>query len=373
MGLSSPLFKFIELIYSYTDRDNKPVSGRLTAKDAASFNIKNLKQNDSTVVTLNCRIVPVAESGLILDTLPMIREFTTKTATDQEYVSARDVRPIVSALIDNNNTTQATITFGPKTDHLVYTDIRYIREADGQYVTHRVENSQSTLLCSDIKRGTAVQIRGTYTPPETDIIITGSWSTYGPFSIKYDRKDWVVIPRSGSIEYDWVDGRGSQNLWRGGHPMLVLDNDPVSGWHSIDAQREIYAPLPQVLLIDMKETRPVSRVITNGSYWKTVQVFLTDDPDIAGYSTYTVDWDDSNREGEYNSWVSSYYSRIPATVPTSWGTPIAQGVSEPSHIFELPSVPEGRFLIIRFPDNTDWKPDYPSTYINVVNVEVYGI
>jgi hypothetical protein len=373
MGLSSPLFKFIELIYSYNDRNNKPVSGKLTAKDIPTFNLKNLRENDSTTVILNCRIIPVAESGLILDTLPMIKEFKTKTATEQEYADARDTRPIESALIDNNDNSQAWITFGSPTDHLAYTEIRYIKSSTNAYATVSVDNGSPNLLCTDIKRGSLIQIRGIYNPPETDRIIPGSWVSYGTFSVKYDTRDWVVIPRSGSIEYYWPDGYGNQSLWSGGHPMLAIDDDPKSSWHSIDANREKLAPLPQVLVIDMKESRTISRIVAAGGYWKTVEVYLTDDLSIPDYRTHTVDWYGDFREAYYNNWVIPYQSKIPGTVPPSWGTPIVRGAESQSHTFNLTSTPAGRFLIIRFPDNTDWRPDFPSTFISVSHVEVYGI
>jgi hypothetical protein len=368
MGLSSPLFKFIELIYSYENRNGVIVSGKLTAKDAPSFNIKNLNLNDSTSVIINCRIIPIAESGLILDTLPMVKEFFTKTATEEEYLSARTLRPISSAMINPAKQTEGTIIFSAKTDHLAWTDIRYKKSDNNWQEILHIDNNTREVLCQDIKREEIIQIRCTYNPPETDLLITGEWTDYAPFIMRHDTRDWVVIPRNGS--HNWgSDGSGTQTLWSGGNPMLILDNDAASGWHSHVGNNP---PFPQVLIIDMKEVRRVSKVIASGGYWNTVQLYLTNDLSMPGYYTYSVDWDDANREGNYNNWVNRFTNQVPGDVPESWGAPVAQGYGEQSYSFLLSPVLEGRFLILRFPDNNVWREDWPATYIAVNNFEVYS-
>jgi hypothetical protein len=368
MGLSSPLFKFVELIYSYTDRDNKEVRARLTASDYPSFNMRHLKPNDSTSLTINCRIIPITESGFIIDTLSLQREFRTKTVMLEDYMNARTLRPIISALINPNNQSEATITLGDKTDHLARTEIRYRRQSDGEYNVILVDNDRSRVLCPDIAHYETIQFRCGYNPPETDDIFFTEWQDYAPFIMKYDTKDWVVVPRTGSLNWG-RDGAGSQNIWTGGHPMLILDDDPNSGWHSIT---ESSAPFPQVLVIDMKEPRQVSKVITHGGYWKTVQLYLTDDPAIPGYSPYTVNWNSSIKETDYNNWVSQWTALIPDNTPESWGLPIAQGNTEQKHTFLIPQEPSGRFLILRFPDNNAWTEEWPATYISVLGFEVYS-
>jgi hypothetical protein len=371
MGLSSPLFKFVELIYSYVDRDNNMVSGKLTENDNPSFNMKNLKVSDSTAFIINCRIIPIMESGRIIDTLSMVREFYAITSEPEQYLKDRTVRPIKTALINPHNETEATVTFDNKTDHLLYTEIRYLQTA-GEYNVIRIENDRSEALCPDIKRRETIQIRGAYNPPETSDIFISEWEDYAPFILKYDMKDWVVIPRTGN--HPWgSDGSGSQNLWDGGHPMLILDDDPRSGWHS-----RLGSPLPQVLVIDMKEPRRISKVFAFGGYWKTVELYLTNDPSLSGYTAYTVDWNDGAREGNYNSWVNPFSALIPDDVPESWGHPVAQVTEnelmgqqegEKNHTFTIPQGTEGRFLIMRFPNSTT---DATNTYIDVLTFEAYS-
>jgi hypothetical protein len=320
MGLSSPLYKFIELVYSYVDKDHKTVSGRLTARDTPSFSVKNLNQGDSIYVTVSCRVIPIMDSKQIIDTISMVREITTTTIPKEDYLRARELRPIVSALIDPSDETKATITLGKITDHLKWTDIRY-KTANGWYET-RIPNDVSTVECENIVRRENIQIRCGYQPPETDdVFYNEEWTDSRlPFILKYDMTPWVVIPRTGS--HDWRDTPGKLGMWKGGHPMQILDGDPTGGWHS---GVDFSSPLPQVLVVDMQETRRVSRIYILGGYWNTLEFYLTNDPAIDGYTTHSVNWtaDQTNRENSYSDWVDLLTSEVPGTSP-SWGSPIAR-------------------------------------------------
>lgn len=368
-----PMFKFVEFIYSYTDANNKMVSGKINMSadgNDRSFRLKNLEYANDISVMFNCRIIPRWESGLILDTLPLVMEFATKTATKEEYLAARALRPVTSALVDHA-TGNAKITLGAKTDHMVSTDIRYKRSSDGEWeVVTGIGNDQTEVFCTGIMRGEKFQIRCTYEPPETDIgPLTTDWTDAGIFIMKHNMKDWVVVPRWGKYG-TWEDGKGSQDLWPGAHPMLILDDDPASGWHSLDN-----AAFPQVLVIDMKEDRRIYKILSQGGYWKTVQLYLTSDLSISKYTDHTVDWEDGNRESSYNTWVSNLYRAVPGDVPASWGAPIAQvtmEVNESSFDITLPQILEGRFLILRFPNNSVWRENWPATYISVYGVQAYS-
>jgi hypothetical protein len=365
MGLSSPLYRFIELVYSYVDKDNKTVSGKLTARDVPSFSVKNLNMSDSTAVTVSCRVIPIMDSKQIIDTISMVRDILTTTVSTDDYLAARELRPIVSALVDPFDETKATVTLGKATDHLQWTEIRYRQKSTGMFKTERDEqNIENTKIeCTDIVRGEKIQIRCAFQPPTTDLVLLTAWTDYEPFILKYDMKTWVVIPKDGS--HNWgADGAGSQTLWSGGHPMLILDDDPGSGWHSI-----LDADLPNVLVVDMQETKKISRIyIGDGSYWMTVQLYLTDDPAIDGYATYPVDWDAADRQTTYGNNMSKYYTKIPATVPESWGSPYVfnAAAGDSHHTFAFSPPAEKRFMIIRFPNSSDGK------YISVKTLEVYS-
>jgi hypothetical protein len=173
-------------------------------------------------------------------------------------------------------------------------------------------------------------------------------------------ENWVVLSRNGY--HDWGIGKGT-DLWSGGHPMLVIDNNLNSGWHS-----KLYTPMPQVLIIDMKESKRVSKISGTGNYLYTMEIYLTDDLSIDGYSSHTVNWDSNMRQNDYDGWHTSLIGKVPETVPTSWGSPKAEGITSPSTFsFTLPESVEGQFLILRFPDNSDGG----STYIDIYDIEVF--
>jgi hypothetical protein len=181
---------------------------------------------------------------------------------------------------------------------------------------------------------------------------------------KYEAvSNWTVMSKNGN--HPWPDGKGTQTRWNGGCPMLILDDDPNSGWHS-----NTQAPFPHVLIIDMKESKKVSKVTGSGDNLKNMELYLTDNLSIANYETYTINWeDDERREYDYNEWRNAYNEIIPETPPVSWGSSIAKGVAAGRTFSLTPPEPvQGRFLIIRLIDNTI---DWGATYTSINNVEVY--
>jgi hypothetical protein len=196
---------------------------------------------------------------------------------------------------------------------------------------------------------------------------TKTYTAKAKILIKYDRTNWVAMAKT---QHDWGDGKGSQDMWSGGHPMLTLDDDPGSGWHAAT-----WNPLPQVLVIDMKASRNVYKVIATGDYFNNIEIYLTDDLSINGYYDAPLppnswDPDKTYRDEDYNNWANPRKGQIPETAPASWNEPAVQGLAESrySFSFTLPENSDGQFLIIRFPDNTeDTNP-----YISVSSIEVYG-
>jgi hypothetical protein len=184
-----------------------------------------------------------------------------------------------------------------------------------------------------------------------------------------DRKNWVAFSRHGHLN-GWNDGYGTQTLWHGGCPMLAIDDDPASGWHSFLSHNK--EDLPQVLIIDLKASKQVSKISGTGGDLYNMELYLTNDLSINGYSSHTIDWNDTDwYQHDYDSWYNPLIEAIPATVPASWGTPIAEGItpSNNSFSFSLPKPAQGQYLILRFTDNgNDW-----STYTAISNVEIYYI
>jgi hypothetical protein len=180
-----------------------------------------------------------------------------------------------------------------------------------------------------------------------------------------DRKNWVVAARNGN--HGWNDGVGTQTLWTGGYPMLVIDDDIESGWHSA-----LSAPFPQVLIIDMKASKEVSKISGVGGDLYKMEIYLTNDLSIAGYTSHTIDWTDEEWWlYDYNTWYNPLKSAIPETVPASWGSPIVEEsltTNNTSFTFTLPEPKQGQFLILRFTDNNfgGW-----AAYTSVRNVKVF--
>ncbi|MDR1130416.1 MAG: hypothetical protein LBK96_05500 [Prevotellaceae bacterium] len=300
----------------------------------------------------------------------------TKMFPIEEYLSTRTLRPIESAIINTANESEATVRLGEITEHLIWTEIRYV-QSNGNYseIIRRYNDQPETLLCTNIKRGEKIQIRCAYNPPEIsdEIEIVTEWTDGSLFMLKYDRRDWTVLPKGGYHPWDDQPRMYPEESpfwrWPSGHPMLLVDEYPNSAWHS-----RIGTPLPQALIIDMKESRKVTEVVLGNiydGYWNHIELYLTNDLPIPDYETYTVDWnpDMNSRISAYENWMYIMREKIPGELPAeSWGSPAAQVQSkgESSLPVLLPQTMQGRFLIVLFPDSRDM------TYIYANNIEVYS-
>jgi hypothetical protein len=368
-GVSSSLFHFAELTYSYTDRDGNRQTGKLTSTEAPRFSITNLTPSDNIPITVTCRIIPIMESAPILDTVTMVREFFAKTASEEDYLSARTLRQIKAANISPDNLTQATIKWDALTDHLVWTEVRY-EQTDGTFNVIRVANSESETVCPNVKRGTTVQFRSAFNPPQTADEFVSEWTNYeSSFLIKYDRRDWVVLDRYGN--FGWASGGD----WNGGNPMLILDDNVETGWHT----RLQGDAMPQLLIVDMKKTNRFTKVVLettndgNYGYWNNIEIYVTNELPFPGYTTHTVRWEDGRdvRTSAYDTWRNEMKVLIPGTLPVaSWGAPAVRVQTSRQLSFPIlfPQTMEGQYLIIMFPDNNTggW-----ANYINVGTLEMY--
>lgn len=215
----------------------------------------------------------------------------------------------------------------------------------------------------------STDLQNFFVPNGVQYTVTGESGQTRTYTVKafmfkkyQDMSNWVVWSRNGN--HNWGDGKGTQTLWSGGCPMLIIDDDLESGWHST-----IGAQFPHVLVIDMKGSKKVSKVTGSGNDLNNMELYLTDNLSIANYEPHTVNWgDDTWREYDYNAWRNSY--GIPETPPASWGSLIAKSAAVAGATFSLiPSeTVQGRFLIIRLIDNT---MDWGATYTAIRNIEVY--
>jgi hypothetical protein len=184
---------------------------------------------------------------------------------------------------------------------------------------------------------------------------------------KYETRDWTVVTRN---NHGWGDGSGSQTLWSGGHPMLIVDDDPASGWHA-----QLWQPFPHVVVIDMKNSNPIGMIHADGcDYLHKVQIYLTDALPYSGYTSHTVDWDDeNNRSGYYYDWLTLMRNLMPSgdNLPLpSWGAPVVDETLPVNNTFTFTFEEnvQGRYLILLFPDNDS---NGGNTYLSIKNLEVY--
>jgi hypothetical protein len=167
--------------------------------------------------------------------------------------------------------------------------------------------------------------------------------------------------------------------------MLAIDDDPESTWCS--AGRADGTP-PDLLIIDMIETKTVSKILGTGHYLDHLQFFVTDALPFEGYESYSVDWlvGDESRVTSYDDWVNSMTALIPDDLPQgSWGEgeEIAALTDEEDTDLLPSTFPRdedtllitpltGRYLIILFRDSAYyvWHP-WDQHYVAISNLEVY--
>jgi hypothetical protein len=189
----------------------------------------------------------------------------------------------------------------------------------------------------------------------------------------YDKSNWTVLPRHGWHGWHYQNeedpgGVGSQTLWEGGHPMLAIDDDPTSGWHSFVFGENSF---PQGLVIDMKDYLDVVTVTGTGNYLRTIQFYVVDaDVPFDGYYEHNVNWgEDYWRHEDYIGWVNNLKESIPD--PDEWALKMGEVISADGTSFSFRSeyVGYGRYLIIKFPDNTLDNIDQP--YVALYDLKVY--
>jgi hypothetical protein len=242
----------------------------------------------------------------------------------QNKLSNRTIR---SAYADDGG---LTVNWSGSPDNEVRSDLIYT-DRTGAERSLQIPAGETATFISDWTAGLRYQ---TLYLPESTAIDTfyTDWRTVGDIPFRYSTDGWTAECRNGN--HDW----GAN----GGAPGLVVDGNLNTGWHS-----KVGTPLPQCLVVDMQESRPVDHLVmwhlpaglaSNWLYYKTIEVYLSDTP-------VTPD--------EYQE---------------SWGAPVAtyeypggfDGVT-------IPLAPDsrGRYLVLYFPNSSS------NTYISFAELEVY--
>jgi hypothetical protein len=255
------------------------------------------------------------------------------TAYGDNYILSVTDRSIASALRDANYT--GTVTWNTKTSDLVYSEVRYVTSA-GETKIVRIQPDEILLRCPDIKPGELFEYRSVFLPPNGIDYVEKDWVTYEhPFYYMYPRNTWTAEARGGN--HSWSDGGGGQ-------PALILDGNMSTGWHSYASPP---APLPQCIVIDMKESLAVHHI--------------TVCPPTSASWCYLDD-------------IEIYFSDTPITpdvVQPSWGEPVVKlkypGPRGSSFTVDFPDIPSTQFVVIYFLTSLS------NTYISFMEFEVYII
>lgn len=255
---------------------------------------------------------------------------TSGSPYGDHYLVGSTDRAVNSALRDENNV--GTVNWGAKTTDLVYSEVRY-KTTSGELETVRLYADQTQLECPDIMPGEPFEYRSVFLPQKGIDSIARNWQTHQtPFIYKYPRADWTAEARNGN--HDWGDGGGGQ-------PQLVLDGQLTTGWHS-----RVGTPLPQCLVVDMKELLVVDHVMlyppgfADWRYLNNVEIYLTKNP------------------------------IVPDEPNPSWGTPVATATYSGADSFQinLDEPTEGKYLAVVFVDSKA----APNSYMSFMELEVFG-
>ena len=191
--------------------------------------------------------------------------------------------------------------------------------------------TENTTLIADWSSG--LRYRTLFLPVATAIdTFYTDWRTVSDIPFKYSTEGWTAASRDGN--HDWGD--------YGGQPEKVLDGDRNTGWHS-----RVGSSLPQCLVVDMQESRPVHHIMlwhlpaavsSNWIYFKTIEVYLSDTPATPG--VYQPSWGEPAATYEYPGGFDG------VTINLAPGS-------------------RGRYLILLFPNSSS------TPHISFTELEVY--
>jgi hypothetical protein len=254
------------------------------------------------------------------------------TAYGENYTLGTTDRTVASALRDADY--NGTITWNAKTTDLAYSEVRYVTSS-GETKIVRILPDESQLRCPDAKPGGLFEYRSVFLPPKGIDYVEKDWTTYeNPFYYMYPRSAWTAEARGGN--HPWGDGGGGQ-------PALIFDGNVATGWHSNTSG----APLPQCIVIDMKESLAVHHITVSP-------------PTNAGWC--------------YLNDIEIYFSDTPITpdvAQASWGEPVVKmkypGPRGSSFTVNFPDIPSTQFVVMYFPTSLS------NPYISFMEFEVYGL
>ncbi|MDR3245049.1 MAG: DUF5012 domain-containing protein [Prevotellaceae bacterium] len=194
-GLSSSFLDYISLTYTYTDK-NGVVQTETT--NETKFAVVNLVDGAETEVKVVYTIVPILNNEQIIDTLTLERTYTVVTNTEAEYLATRVTRTVKEPFRDGN---AGILTWGPTTDHAVWSEVRYINTS-GTPVVVRTLASDSVAACPDVKPGELFETRTAFIPPGPPVEYVEAWSRSTVPFLNILSGDYTVLSTSYRLAED---------------------------------------------------------------------------------------------------------------------------------------------------------------------------
>ncbi len=233
-----------------------------------TFYIKNYDVEGNVSIPTEAVGTPYGENYLV-------------TVNDRTYSSAT-----------RSSTNEGNINWGPVTNDLIYTEIKYQNLA-GKISTIKVNADDNFTNIPNIKPGVKFEYRSVFLPIKGIDTIKRDWKESDmPFMYMFPRSSWTAVAKGGN--HEWGDGGGGQ-------PNLIFDGDLNTGWHS-----RVGEELPQCVVIDMKSINTIDNIIlyppstTNWRYIKDVEIYISNnemDPNIPDIPTST--WGEPVAEVQY--------------------------------------------------------------------------
>jgi hypothetical protein len=327
-GLSSLVFDYYGLSYSYLDRNGQKITGTCGAD--ATFAVENQAAESDVNISVKYKILPHKNDKPILDTLELVRPIDFKLPDIEGYKKNLISRNISS--LDFNGL--ITVKWEEVTNYtLKRTILNYFdRSNPGNPVerTVTVENSESSTVIEGAKLGDVATLQSVFMPDGSYEEVTANPMTYRfPESAPLNRSQWEIVYLSST------DGAEINN------PKLMWDNSG-SVWHS--QWNGSSPPPPHIIVIDLKYDINITGVDVRRRNYET-----GDTKTIECYSG-------NSREHDASDWIKIGEGAFPDN-------------NKDNNEINIPmptNTASGRYLKIVMPDSFR----YP--YCNIAEIFGYG-
>jgi hypothetical protein len=186
-SLSSSFFDCVSITYTYIDKN-----GTVRTFTGDKIQMVDLPDGRTTDVDVVYTIIPKLDNERIIDTLTLAESYTVATNSLEEYMASRTPRIVQDPFLDG---TQGKLTWGPATDHAVWSEIRYTKNSGEKEVVRTLAN-ESLADCPDVKPGEFFETRTAFTPPGAPEEFLTPWVTSDVPFLTVISGDYTVLTTS---------------------------------------------------------------------------------------------------------------------------------------------------------------------------------